>query len=142
VKMFCCCLICGGFLIRIGHAGDDSQWCWENFINHRTMKSADNVRSQLARIMRKYNLPLTSTDFNSKDYYTNIKRCLCTGFFMQAAHLERAGQYLTVKDSQLVSLHPSSCLDHKPEFVIYNEFILTQKQFIRTVLDVKPEWCV
>ena len=35
---------------------------------------------------------------------------------MQVAHLERTGQYLTVKDNQMVYLHPSTCLDHKPEW--------------------------
>ncbi len=35
---------------------------------------------------------------------------------IQVAHLERTGQYLTVKDNQMVYLHPSTCLDHKPEW--------------------------
>lgn len=35
---------------------------------------------------------------------------------MQVAHLERTGHYLTVKDNQMVHLHPSTCLDHKPEW--------------------------
>ena len=34
----------------------------------------------------------------------------------QVAHLGRTGQYLTVKDNQVVHLHPSTCLDHKPEW--------------------------
>ena len=34
----------------------------------------------------------------------------------QVAHLERTGHYLTVKDNQMVYLHPSTCLDHKPEW--------------------------
>ena len=33
-------------------------------------------------------------------------------------------------------------LDHKPEWVLYNEFVLTTKNYIRTVTDVKPEWLV
>lgn len=28
-----------------------------------------------------------------------------------------------------MALHPSTVLDHKPEFVIYNEFVLTTKNF-------------
>lgn len=120
---------------------DDPQWCWENFINHRTMKSADNVREQLARIMRRFNIPLVSTDFGSKDYYVNIRKCLASGFFMQTAHLERSGHYLTVKDNQVVALHPSACLQGKPEWVIYNEFVLTTKNYIRTVTEIKGEWC-
>jgi len=61
---------------------------------------------------------------------------------VQVAHLERTGHYLTVKDNQIVQLHPSTCLDHKPEWVLYNEFVLTTKNYIRTVTDIKAEWFV
>ena len=61
---------------------------------------------------------------------------------LQVAHLERTGHYLTIKDNQIVQLHPSTCLDHKPEWVLYNEFVLTTKNYIRTVTDVKPEWLI
>ncbi len=37
-------------------------------------------------------------------------------------------------------LHPSSALDHKPEWVVYNEFVLTSKNYIRTVTEVRAEW--
>lgn len=60
----------------------------------------------------------------------------------KVAHLERTGHYLTVKDNQIVQLHPSTCLDHKPEWVVYNEFVLTTKNYIRTITDIKPEWFV
>ena len=53
------------------------------------------------------------------------------------AHLERTGHYLTVKDNQMVHLHPSTCLDHKPEWALYQEFVLTTRNYIRTVLDIK-----
>ncbi|PSN37197.1 Pre-mRNA-splicing factor ATP-dependent RNA helicase DHX15 [Blattella germanica] len=119
---------------------EDPQWCYDNFVNYRSLKSGDNVRQQLSRIMDRFNLKRTSTDFTSKDYYINIRKALVTGFFMQVAHLERTGHYLTIKDNQVVQLHPSTCLDHKPEWVIYNEFVLTTKNYIRTVTDIKPEW--
>jgi pre-mRNA-splicing factor ATP-dependent RNA helicase DHX15/PRP43 len=110
--------------------------------------------------MDRFNLKRTSTEFTSRDYYVNIRKALVSGFFMQvliiiyffsffeqllfylqkAAHLERTGHYLTVKDNQVVQLHPSTCLDHKPEWVIYNEFVLTTKNYIRTITDIKPEW--
>lgn len=121
---------------------EDPNWCYENFINFRSLKSADNVRQQLARIMDRFNLKRTSTEFTSKDYYVNIRKALVQGFFMQVAHLERTGHYLTIKDNQNVQLHPSTCLDHKPDWVIYNEFVLTTKNYIRTVTDVKREWLV
>jgi len=121
---------------------EDTQWCYDNFISFRSLKSADDVRQQLARIMDRFNLKRTSTDFNSRDYYINIRKALVAGYFMQVAHLERTGHYLTAKDNQVVELHPSTCLDHKPEWVLYNEFVLTTKNYIRTVTDIKPEWLV
>jgi len=131
-------------LLNVYHAfkqsNEDPNWCYENFVNYRSLKSADNVRQQLSRIMDRFDLKRTSTEFTSRDYYINIRKALVQGFFMQAAHLERTGHYLTIKDNQVVQLHPSSCLDHKPDWVIYNEFVLTTKNYIRTVTDVKPEW--
>ncbi|XP_033756621.1 putative pre-mRNA-splicing factor ATP-dependent RNA helicase PRP1 [Pecten maximus] len=133
-------------LLNVYHAfkqsQEDPQWCYDNFVNFRSLKSADNVRQQLARIMDRFNLRRSSTDFTSRDYYLNIRKALVSGFFMQIAHLERTGHYLTVKDSQIVQLHPSTCLDHKPEWVLYNEFVLTTKNYIRTVSDVKPDWLI
>lgn len=106
----------------------------------RSLKQADNVRSQLARIMDRFELKRTSTEFNSREYYLNIRKALVQGFFMQVAHLQRSGHYLTIKDNQIVQLHPSTVMDHKPEWVIYNEFVLTTKNYIRTVSDVKREF--
>jgi hypothetical protein len=34
-------------------------------------------------IFSRFNLKRTSTDFTSKDYYLNIRKALCSGFFMQ-----------------------------------------------------------
>ncbi|KOM39382.1 hypothetical protein LR48_Vigan03g276400 [Vigna angularis] len=133
-------------LLNVYHAykqnNEDPSWCYDNFVNHRALKSADNVRQQLVRIMARFNLKQCSTDFNSRDYYVNIRKAMLAGYFMQVAHLERTGHYLTVKDNQVVHLHPSNCLDHKPEWVIYNEYVLTSRNFIRTVTDIRGEWLV
>eukprot|EP00301_Raphidiophrys_heterophryoidea_P004099 c11810_g2_i1.p1 GENE.c11810_g2_i1~~c11810_g2_i1.p1 ORF type:complete len:770 (-),score=256.58 c11810_g2_i1:474-2705(-) len=122
------------------HHNMDSNWCYDNFINHRTMKQADNVRVQLESIMVKFGMPLLSPSANSPDYYPNVRKAVLSGFFMQVAHLERSGNYLTVKDNQVVRLHPSTVLETKPEWVVYNEFVLTTQNYIRTVTRVEPSW--
>ncbi|CAI5493356.1 unnamed protein product [Closterium sp. Naga37s-1] len=131
-------------LLNVFHAykqnGEDASWCYDNFVNARALKAADNVRNQLVRIMMRYGLKMCSTAFESSAYYPNIRKALLAGFFMQVAHLERTGHYLTVKDNQIVHLHPSTGLSHKPEWVIYNEFVLTTRNFIRVVTDVKGDW--
>ena len=73
-------------LLDVYHACTDreaSQWCYDNFVSYRSLKSADNVREQLSRIMDRFNLRRTSTEFTSKDYYLNIRKALVSGFFMQ-----------------------------------------------------------
>jgi pre-mRNA-splicing factor ATP-dependent RNA helicase DHX15/PRP43 len=121
-------------------SGDNKEWAYDNFINYRSMQSADNVREQLARIMRKLALPLVSTEFSDEAYYNNIRRCLCSGLFMQVAHLQRQGHYLTVKDQQVVAIHPSSVVTGKPQWVLFQEFVLTSRNYVRTVTIAKQEW--
>ena len=106
------------------------------------MKNADNVRRQLEGHMQRNKLELVSGNMTSKDYYNNIRKSLCGGFFMQVAHLEKSGHYLTVKDNQVVQLHPSTVLDRKPEWVMYNEFVLTTSNFIRGCTVVYADWLI
>ena len=40
----------------------------------------------------------------------------------------------------MVSLHASCGLDAKPEWVLFNEFVLTTRPYIRTVTEIRPEW--
>ena len=124
------------------HNFEDSKWAWDNFLNQRSLIQARDVRKQLANIMNRLHIPINSTPFESKEYYINVRKALLSGFFMQVAHLERNGHYLTIKDHQAVSLHPSTGLRNKPEWVLYNEFVLTTKSFIRTVTSINPMWLI
>lgn len=123
-------------------SGDNKDWCYENFVNYRSMQAADNIRVQLARLFKKLNLPTLSIDISAPEYYVNIHKCLTAGLFMQVAHLQRQGHYLTVKDHQVVALHPSSALDMKPAWVLFQDFVLTTKNFIRTVSTTRVEWLI
>ncbi|MBE3045765.1 hypothetical protein IMZ48_25110, partial [Candidatus Bathyarchaeota archaeon] len=121
--------------------GDAKSWCHEHFLSMRHLNSADNVRSQLKRIMESRGLELMSTPFEDKDYYTNIRRALLAGFFMQVAKRDNSAKvYHTIKDHQSVKLHPSTVLKTDYDWVVYNEFVLTSHQYIRTCTGIKPEW--
>lgn len=92
--------------------------------------------------MERLQLPLVDVGFGHPDYYTNIRKCLIGGFFSHIAHLEKSGIYTTILDHQVVALHPSTCLTHKPEWVLYNELVLTAKNYIRICTQVRPEWMI
>jgi len=73
--------------------------------------------------MERNDLEMISTAFEDPTYYTNIRRALTSGFFMQVAKkAQGAKHYNTVRDNQVVSLHPSTVLETLPEWVIYNEY--------------------
>lgn len=121
--------------------GDAKAWCHQHFLSLRHLNSADNVRAQLKRIMEAKGLDLMSTPFEDKDYYTNIRRALLAGFFMQVAKRDNSAKvYHTIKDHQGVRLHPSTVLKTDYDWVVYNEFVLTSHQYIRTCTGIKPEW--
>ncbi|KAF8521150.1 P-loop containing nucleoside triphosphate hydrolase protein [Gautieria morchelliformis] len=120
----------------------DKNWTWQNYLSARALAQADNVRTQLLRTMERFEIDLVSTQ-DQRTFYTNIQKALVCGFFMQVAHKEgEKGNYTTVKDNQarVVGLHPSCGLDTQPEWVLFNEFVLTTRPFIRTVTEVRPEW--
>ncbi|ODO02912.1 hypothetical protein I350_05754 [Cryptococcus amylolentus CBS 6273] len=133
-------------LLNVYHAyksneDDAKNWCWQNYLNQRSLAQADNVRTQLKRAMEKFDLELCSTAWEDRNYWNNIRQALTCGFFMQVAHKEgEKGSYMTVKDNQVVRLHLSCGMDTTPEWVLYNEFVLTTANFIRTVTEVRPEW--
>jgi len=123
-------------LLNVYHAfkaaGEDGRWCYDNFLNARALKQADAVRGQLARVAARLGVRLVSTPFADPAYYVNIRKALVAGFFSQVAHLGRSG-YLTTKDAQSVTLHPSCGLDAKPEWVLFHEFVQTTRNYIRCV---------
>jgi pre-mRNA-splicing factor ATP-dependent RNA helicase DHX15/PRP43 len=141
----------------------DKNWAWNNYLSLRALQQADSIRTQLKRIMERYDIE-SVTISDEKKLFSNIRQALVCGFFMQVAHKEgEKGNYLTVKDNQVsrpcqylstsqpfltrsicqvVALHPSCGLDTQPEWVLFNEFVLTTRPYIRTVSEIKAEWYV
>ncbi len=122
------------------NAANAKDYCYNNFLNHRSLMSADNVRNQLARQLTRLGISYAPMDVSNPDYYTNIRKCICSGLFMSVAHLQRQGHYLTAKDNQVVAIHPSSVLDRKPSWAAFQEFVLTTRNFVRTVTEVDIDW--
>lgn len=119
------------------------KWCRDHYLNYRSLSAADNIRNQLERLMNRHSLELNTSDYESSRYFDNIRKALASGFFMQVAKKRSGGKgYITVKDNQDVLIHPSTVIGHDSEWVVYNEFVLTSKNYIRTVTSVRPEWLI
>uniref|UniRef100_K1R3L3 RNA helicase n=1 Tax=Magallana gigas TaxID=29159 RepID=K1R3L3_MAGGI len=114
------------------------EWCMENFINQRNMRTATEVRKQLHDICVRMDFPVKSCGNDS----TTIRKCLAYGFFMNAAELQKDGsEYTSLSSRKTVSIHPSSVLFRcKPAYVIYNELVKTTKCYMRDLCVVDPDW--
>jgi len=126
--------------IQDGH--DANRFCAENFISVRAMRHAEVARDSLKVIMESIGLQMVSTDFQDKEYYPNIRRCLVSGFFMQVACLEseKRAAYSMLREGQEVILHPSTSLGHRPEWLVFHELSLSSKLFVKTGTQIRPEW--
>ncbi|KDD75275.1 hypothetical protein H632_c773p1 [Helicosporidium sp. ATCC 50920] len=112
-------------------------WAFENFVQARSLRRAQDVRKQLITIMDRYRLDLVSA---GRDV-SRIQKALCAGFFAHAARKDPQEGYKTVVEQQTVYIHPSSCLfQHQPDWVIYHELVMTTKEYMREVTHIDPRW--
>ncbi|KAF9785477.1 P-loop containing nucleoside triphosphate hydrolase protein [Thelephora terrestris] len=115
-----------------------SNWSWNNYVSQRSLLEAEQARCQLESLMIRFDIELVSAG-KGPGLHKRVREALACGFFMQVAHKEGRA-YVTVKDNQKVFIHPSCGLGDKPEWVLFNEFVLTSRPFIRTVTAIDPEW--
>ncbi|CAM0910536.1 unnamed protein product [Alopecurus aequalis] len=114
-------------------------WCIENFLQVSSLRRAQDVRKQLLEIMDRYRLDVVSAGND----LTKVRRAITAGFFFNAARKDPQGGYRTLADHQQVYIHPSSALFHQqPEWVIYNEIVMTTKEYMREVTAINPAWLV
>ena len=115
-------------------------WCFDNFVQARTLRRAQDVRKQMLGIMDRHKLDVVSA--GSKNI-AEVQKAICSGYFHNAAKKDPQEGYRTLLDQQVVYIHPSSSLfNRQPEWVIYHELVLTTKEYMREVTAVDAKWLV
>ncbi|KAK6166438.1 hypothetical protein SNE40_023128 [Patella caerulea] len=116
-----------------------SPWCYENFVQIRTLKRAQDVRKQMLGIMDRHKLDVVTCGKHT----ARVQKAICSGFFRNAAKKDPQEGYRTIVDSQVVYIHPSSALfNRQPDWVVYHELVLTTKEYMREVTAIDPKWLV
>lgn len=116
-----------------------TQWCYENYIQVRSMKRARDIRDQLEGLLERVEIEISS-NMNELD---SVRKSIVAGFFPHTAKLQKNGSYRTVKHPQTVHIHPNSGLSQVlPRWVVYHELVLTSKEYMRQVTELKPEWLI
>jgi ATP-dependent RNA helicase DHX8/PRP22 len=77
-----------------------SPWCFENYIQARSMRRAQDVRKQLMTIMDRYKLDVVSCGRN----YTKVRKAICSGFFAHAARKDPQEGYKTLVEGKKLAV--------------------------------------
>lgn len=96
------------------------------------------MRKQLLEIIERLQLQVNSCGEN----HDQVRKCLLMGLFDNIAELQRDHFYLTITGRQRAKIHPSSVFHgkYRPEYIIYTEIVLTERNFLRQVTEISPEW--
>jgi pre-mRNA-splicing factor ATP-dependent RNA helicase DHX38/PRP16 len=114
-------------------------WCIQHFLHSKSLRRAKEVRDQLLDIMKMQNMAMISSGTD----WDVIRKCICSGYYHQAAKVKGIGEYINLRTSVTVQLHPTSALyglGFLPDYVVYHELILTSKEYMSTVTSVDPHW--
>lgn len=113
-------------------------WCYENFVQARSLRAAQDVRKQLIKIFDRFSLEIESCGND----YNRLRKTICAGYFNHACKRDAQDDgYKTLTDNQTVYIHPSSSLNQKnPDWIVYHELVLTTKEYLREVTTIEPHW--
>lgn len=122
------------------------QWCKENYLNHKNLTYACDVRQQLVAICQKLNLTISSCG----QVYDQILKCLLCGLFTNCAWLRGAGggastiagRYVTASGAA-AALHPAGTLHTlrpQPPMLLYTDLLHTNRAYMITVSVIQSHW--
>ncbi|PLW30386.1 hypothetical protein PCASD_21279 [Puccinia coronata f. sp. avenae] len=119
--------------------GFNDLWASKHFLHPKLLRKAREVREQLVDIMKVQKLEVIAcgTDWDI------IRKCICAGYFHQAAKVKGIGEYQNCRTGVPMQLHPTSALyglGFLPDYVVYHELILTSKEYMQCVTSVDPYW--
>ncbi|KAL5370507.1 hypothetical protein CPHLJ_1g2650 [Cryptosporidium parvum] len=113
-------------------------WCYDNFLQVKSLKKARDIKTQIDSLLsEKLDIQISSNP-NELEY---IRKAITAGFFLQSARINKGGNYTTIKWRHIVDIHPSSTLFNlKPSAITYTELVLTTKEYMRNLTEIKTDW--
>jgi pre-mRNA-splicing factor ATP-dependent RNA helicase DHX16 len=115
-------------------------WARENYLQIKSLNRVRDVRDQLVRLCERIEVDLST----SSDHIA-IKKAITAGYFFNVGRLDRSGEsyHVAKNGGQQLYIHPSSSMFNvkpPPRFILYNELVLTSKEYARNVMEIQPAW--
>jgi pre-mRNA-splicing factor ATP-dependent RNA helicase DHX16 len=118
-----------------------TQWCYENYVQVRSMNKARDIREQIEGLMERVEVEMASNPHDTDA----VCKALTAGYFYNIAKLSKNGDFKTIKHQHTVYIHPSSVLSREedpPRWLLYHELAFTSKEYMRMVTPIKGEWLI
>ena len=117
------------------------QWCFDNFLNNKTLKEVRNIRSQLLGMLKQSGIEYCCADGDSD----KVLRCVVSGLIGNLVIIGGRNSYHGVLHPELncIFTHPSSSLFNNfppPRFLVFTRTMETTKRFAHGCTAVEPEW--
>lgn len=123
-----------------------ASWCHQNHLNAKSMGRAVSVQSQLVRYLQRFGIAVPDSNLppaiSTADKGTQVRKCLTSGFFANAAKMQADGTFKSVSGGVTLHAHPTSLMfNRKAEYVIFDEIVETgSKIYIRDVTKIEKGW--
>lgn len=114
-------------------------WSVKHFLHPKALRRAQEIKNQITDIMKSNKMELVSCGYD----LDVVRECICSGYYHQAAKRKGLGEYVNLRTSVAVQLHPTSALYNSgdpPDYVVYHELILTSKEYMSCVTAVDAHW--
>jgi pre-mRNA-splicing factor ATP-dependent RNA helicase DHX38/PRP16 len=114
-------------------------WCADRFLHYKALRKVQEIRSQIADILKKNDIELSSSGTN----WDVVRKAICAGYFHNTARLKGIGEYVNMLTGMPCFLHPTSALygmGYTPDYVVYHELIMTTKEYMQCVTSIDGKW--
>ncbi|KAI5683770.1 hypothetical protein M9H77_04998 [Catharanthus roseus] len=112
-------------------------WCSDHFLLLKSLRKAREVRSQLLDILKTLRIPLSSAGPN----WDIVRKAICSAYFHQTAKPKGDREYVN-RNRVPCLFHQTSALynlGYRPDYVVYHELILTDKQYMHCATVVESQ---
>ena len=114
------------------------RFCSMHYLDYKALCRVSVIRNYLVQYLRRAGISKFESCRNNVD---DLGKCLVSGYFSQAARIQHDGSYATIRDHQILHIHPKSVLAQRsPQWVIYHQVYEGAKAYMRDVTVIEPEW--
>jgi HrpA-like RNA helicase len=114
------------------------KFCKDLYLNENGMKQVEEMITNLKLYLKKYNIKLISSLDTDGD---DVLKSFLKGYFLNIAQKQIDGSYRSLRWNTSLYIHPTSVVyTIMPEYIFYNEVVVTAKNYIKEVSKIEKDW--